>query len=92
MNGVVSSGSIDTSRAGGFALQQGGNAIDAMIADDHCALALDVCAISGAADHRVGFRQKPCAPAAGRLQWSRQAAIEVPPPDLCSARFPCAGA
>ena len=32
MKGVVSSGSVCTSRAGLFALKEGGNAIDAMIA------------------------------------------------------------
>ena len=40
MKGVVSSGSIDTSRAGGFAFKHGGNAIDAMIASQ---LAAHVC-------------------------------------------------
>ena len=40
MKGVVSSGSVYTSRAGVFALQEGGNAIDAMIASQ---LAAHVC-------------------------------------------------
>ena len=40
MKGVVSSGSVYTSKAGGFALQHGGNAIDALIASQ---LAAHVC-------------------------------------------------
>lgn len=40
MKGVVSSGSLDTSKAGQFAFQQGGNAIDALIASQ---LAAGVC-------------------------------------------------
>ena len=40
MKGVVSSGSLDTSKAGQFAFQQGGNAIDALIASQ---LAAGIC-------------------------------------------------
>ena len=40
MKGVVSSGSLDTSKAGQFAFEQGGNAIDALIASQ---LAAGVC-------------------------------------------------